>query len=112
MDPRSFLQRLLAPLRDRIARGLESPAIITALAAWMLYVSSVAHGRLRVELDDPLAGILLNAARRGAGAQGVAAELWQSSPYSDTIWLPFPDCARRWRNASGSWQPIRPFRRS
>ncbi|WP_237173818.1 mannitol dehydrogenase family protein [Paracandidimonas lactea] len=68
-------QRLLAPLRDRIAQGLDSPALVTALAAWMLYVSGVAQGRLRTTLEDPLSARLLETARRSGDTEALAAGL-------------------------------------
>ncbi|WP_417069945.1 mannitol dehydrogenase family protein [Niveibacterium terrae] len=56
-------QRLLAPLRERIKKGLDSPAIATALAAWMHYVVKIAHTPDGA-LVDPLAATILAQAGR------------------------------------------------
>jgi fructuronate reductase len=67
-------QRLLAPLRDRLAAGLASPAIATAVAAWMHYVVKTAHTEGAV-LNDPLASEILAAARCSADAAQVVGRL-------------------------------------
>ena len=54
---RKIPQRFLAPLGERLARGLASPVLCLGVAAWMVYVTD---GRA---FDDPLAGRL-----RGVGA--------------------------------------------
>lgn len=55
-------QRLLATLRERIAAGLPSPAIATAIAAWMHFAVKTAHTRGGV-LNDPLSPEILAQAR-------------------------------------------------
>ena len=55
-------QRLLAPLRDRINKGLSSPAIATAIAAWMHYVIKTADAG--EALNDPLKETILAAAKK------------------------------------------------
>ena len=67
-------QRLLAPLRERIARGLPSPMIATAIAAWMHYAVKIAHTPDGV-LADPLAADILARARRASDAQGIVDSL-------------------------------------
>jgi fructuronate reductase len=67
-------QRLLAPLRDRIAKGLASPAIATAIAAWMHYAVKVAHTPDGV-LNDPLAADILARARLSTDAASIVGHL-------------------------------------
>ena len=55
-------QRLLATLRERLAAGLPSPALATAIAAWMHFVVKTAHTPGAV-LNDPLSGDILAQAR-------------------------------------------------
>ncbi|MBK9444147.1 MAG: mannitol dehydrogenase family protein [Comamonadaceae bacterium] len=50
-------QRLLATLRDRIAAGLSSPTLATAIAAWMHFAVKAAHtpgGKLNDPLSDDI----------------------------------------------------------
>jgi fructuronate reductase len=68
-------QRLLAPLRDRIARGLASPAIATAIAAWMHYAVKVAHDPSGAPLNDPLSAEILAQAKRSNDATGIVDHL-------------------------------------
>lgn len=63
-------QRLLAPLRQRLAKGLSSPAILTAIAAWMHYVVIIARTPGK-RLNDPLAAEIVRQARRGTLADDV-----------------------------------------
>jgi fructuronate reductase len=67
-------QRLLAPLRDRLARGLASPTIATAIAAWMHYAVKIAQTPGGV-LGDPLAGEILPAARQSCDAATIVGNL-------------------------------------
>lgn len=46
-------QRLLAPLHERIAKGLPSPAIATALAAWIHFIIKSANAEQPV-INDPM----------------------------------------------------------
>ena len=55
-------QRLLATLRERIAAGLPSPALATAIAAWMHFAVKTAHTPGAV-LNDPLSADILAQAR-------------------------------------------------
>ena len=55
-------QRLLATLRERIAAGLPSPAIATAIAAWMHFAVKTAQTPGAV-LNDPLSNDILAQAR-------------------------------------------------
>ena len=67
-------QRLLAPLRERIAKGLSSPMIATAIAAWMHFVVKTAHTPDAV-LNDPLAAEILAQARLSTDATGIVGDL-------------------------------------
>ncbi len=51
-------QRLLATLRERIAAGLSSPTLATAIAAWMHFAVKTAHTPGGV-LNDPLSSEIL-----------------------------------------------------
>lgn len=55
-------QRLLATLRERMAAGLPSPAIATAIAAWMYFAVKTAHTPGGV-LNDPLSTEILAQAK-------------------------------------------------
>jgi fructuronate reductase len=57
-------QRLLATLRERLARGLPSPALATALAGWMHFAVKTAHTAGGV-LNDPLSSDILFQAKIG-----------------------------------------------
>ena len=67
-------QRLLAPLRARLARGLPVPALATAVAGWMHFVVKVARTP-GAELNDPLAIELLARARRSSQPAEVVGHL-------------------------------------
>ena len=67
-------QRLLAPLRDRLAKGLVSPMIATAIAAWMHYAVKIANTPDGV-LSDPLAAEILAAARQSLVASSIVGHL-------------------------------------
>ncbi|MEO8411823.1 MAG: mannitol dehydrogenase family protein, partial [Propionivibrio sp.] len=67
-------QRLLAPLRDRLTKGLASPMIITAIAAWMHFVVKIAHTPQAV-LADPLADEILARAKLSTDAPGIVGHL-------------------------------------
>jgi fructuronate reductase len=68
-------QRLLAPLRDRLARGLPAPTLATAIAAWMHYVLKVAQDPSGTTLSDPMSADLLAAARRSSKAEAIVGNL-------------------------------------
>ena len=67
-------QRLLAPLRDRLAKGLVSPMIATAVAAWMHYAVKIANTPDGV-LNDPLSAEILPAARKSSEAATIVINL-------------------------------------
>ena len=67
-------QRLLAPLRDRLAKGLTSPMIATAIAAWMHYAVKIANTEGGV-LNDPLAAEILKQARLSTSATVIVDDL-------------------------------------
>lgn len=62
-------QRLLATLRERIVAGLPSPALATAIAAWMHFAVKTAHTEGAV-LNDPLSADIL--AQAGASKNSTA----------------------------------------
>jgi len=67
-------QRLLATLRERQTRGLASPALATAVAAWMHFVVKAAHTPGGT-LNDPLSAELLVKARIGLQANEIVRSL-------------------------------------
>ena len=67
-------QRLLAPLRERLAKGLSSPMIATAIAAWMHYAVKIAHTP-GAQLNDPLAADILARAKLSVDAPGIVGNL-------------------------------------
>ena len=60
-------QRLLAPARQRLARGESIDAIALGVAAWMVYVSGVDEKGAAIDVRDPLAA---DCARAAAAAGG------------------------------------------
>ena len=72
-------QRLLAPLRDRIAKGLASPAIATAVAAWMHFAVKIAHTPDAV-LSDPMAAQILAQAKLSNDAASIVKNLLALKP--------------------------------
>ena len=67
-------QRLLAPLRERIAKGLGSPAIATAIAAWMHFAVKTAHTPGGV-LSDPMSAEILAQAAKTTTSEGIVDNL-------------------------------------
>ena len=67
-------QRVLAPLRDRLAAGLPVPMLATAVAAWMHFATRTAHTPGGV-LADPLSDEILAAARLADDADAIVANL-------------------------------------
>ncbi len=67
-------QRLLAPLRERIAKGLASPAIATAVAAWMHFAVKTAHTPDGA-LNDPMSAEILAQAKKSAAASEIVDNL-------------------------------------
>ena len=67
-------QRLLAPLRERIAKGLASPAIATAIAAWMHFAVKAAHTPGAI-LSDPQSAVILEKARMSINATEIVDNL-------------------------------------
>ncbi|MBL8590594.1 MAG: mannitol dehydrogenase family protein [Methylobacteriaceae bacterium] len=68
-------QRLLGPIRDRLAQGAPIACLALGVAAWMRYAAGVGENGERFEVKDPLAAEL---ARRGAAAAGGPAALTAS----------------------------------
>ena len=66
--------RLLAPLRERFVKGLASPAIATAIAAWMHFAVKMAHTPGGA-LNDPLSAEILERAGRSVNAGEIVDEL-------------------------------------
>jgi len=68
-------QRLLAPIRERLADGRPIAALATAVAAWMRHVRGPAEGGAAIALDDPLAGELRRAADAAASRPSLVRNL-------------------------------------
>jgi mannitol-1-phosphate/altronate dehydrogenase len=85
-------QRLVAPWRARLGRGLASPTIELAVAAWMAWQRGTDMLDRRFAVDDPLAETTAMAWAIAPDAEGAAARL---------LALPgvFGDLARRWPEA-------------
>ncbi len=75
-------QRLLAPLRERLAKGEKSPAILTAIAAWMHFVAKTAINN--ETLNDPLASVILSAAKKSTKASEIVENLLALEPIFGT----------------------------
>lgn len=75
-------QRWLETLAVRSAAGLDSPSIMTALAAWLRHV----RGDTR-RVDDPLAGRLAGLWREH-GEEGIAAALFAPGGLITSAWEP------------------------
>ena len=67
-------QRLLAPLRERMAKGVPSPAIATAIAAWMHFAVKTAHTPGGV-LSDPMSAEILAQAGKSTDAATIVDNL-------------------------------------
>jgi fructuronate reductase len=65
--------RLLTPLRERTAAGMASPAIATAIAAWMHFVVKTA--RAGSALNDPMSAEILDRAGRSVNAGDIIGDL-------------------------------------
>ena len=77
--------RLLAPLRERLARGLPIVRHALVIAGWMRYVTGINERGGPIDLRDPMAASLTAiVAREGAGsAQLVPALLGLTSVFGD-----------------------------
>ncbi|HET6520170.1 MAG TPA: mannitol dehydrogenase family protein [Geminicoccaceae bacterium] len=64
-------QRLLEPIRERLAAGRPVPILAAAVAAWMRHVRGTGEDGAPIPLDDPLADELHRAA--GGAGNGAAA---------------------------------------
>jgi fructuronate reductase len=67
-------QRLLATVRERLAQGMTSPALATAIAAWMHFVVKTAHTPGGV-LNDPLSVEILDKAQISLQANEIVRSL-------------------------------------
>lgn len=67
-------QRLLAPLRERIAKGLPYPAIATATAAWVHFIAKSAYAE-NPGINDPMAQELIRRARLSRCGEEIVANL-------------------------------------
>jgi fructuronate reductase len=65
--------RLLAPLRERLAKGWPSPAIVTAIAAWMHFAAKAAHSG--GAFSDPMSAEILAQAGKSADAAAIVDNL-------------------------------------
>ena len=70
-------QRILQPLRDRMAKGLSSPLLEIAVGGWVAYLakSQPAFGAAW-EASDPLMPFVADIARQSSGDIGVFAKLF------------------------------------
>lgn len=66
-------QRLLAPLRERIAKDLSSPAIATAVAAWIHFIVKSAHAEQPI--NDPMREELVRCALLSRKSDEIVANL-------------------------------------
>ncbi len=62
-------QRLLATVRERLARGLAMPRLALGVAGWIRYVGGVDEAGRPIDVQDPLAGLLAGGAGSGRGAR-------------------------------------------
>ena len=78
MDGRQKLpQRLVGPIRDRLAAGQPHARLALGVAAWMRYVSAgVADDGTPFTLDDPLAVRLRAAVGSASTPAAVATACW------------------------------------
>ena len=85
-------QRLVSPWRARLERGLASPTIELAVAAWMAWQRGADMQDRRIAVDDPLAETTAMAWAIAPDADAAAARL---------LALPevFGDLASRWPDA-------------
>jgi fructuronate reductase len=75
-------QRWLATLAERQRRGEKSPALLTALAAWLRHIRGDGH-----TVDDPMADQFA-AAWREAGREGMADTLFGARGLLQSEWRP------------------------
>lgn len=69
-------QRLVAPWRDRIAKGMVvSPGIATGIAAWMHFALRETMAKGAAGLSDPLAGEVAERAARSTAALDIVGNL-------------------------------------
>jgi fructuronate reductase len=68
-------QRLLAPVRDRLAGGQPIPALALAVAAWMRHVRGRAEDGGTIALSDPMAARLAAVAAGAGDAKTLAGRL-------------------------------------
>jgi fructuronate reductase len=64
-------QRLLAPIRDRLAAGAPIEALTLAVAGWMRYLRATDEQGAAYEVQDPLAARLVAAAQAGDASERV-----------------------------------------
>lgn len=69
-------QRLLGTLRDNVASGRSCPRLVTAVAAWMIYVGGTDLNGKDIDVQDPLAERLKSlSSSAGTSAEKVSALL-------------------------------------
>ncbi len=81
-------QRVLATIRERLARGLPIRRLALVVAAWVRYVGGVDEAGQAIDVRDPLAGVLRaaldaagdDAAARVAAVIGIEAVFGQDLP--------------------------------
>src|SRR5690606_30842357 len=85
-------QRLVAPWRARLERGLASPTIELAVAAWMAWQRGADMADRRFAVDDPLAETTAMAWAMSPDAESAAVRLLDLREI-------FGDLAERWPEA-------------
>ncbi|WP_428686714.1 mannitol dehydrogenase family protein [Roseibium sp.] len=68
-------QRILGTLRDNLAEGRSCPGLVTAVAAWMIYVGGTDLKGKAIDVRDPLAGRLKTLSQGAPDADGKVAAL-------------------------------------
>ncbi|MCX2725232.1 mannitol dehydrogenase family protein [Roseibium sp. DSM 29163] len=68
-------QRILGTLRDNLAHGTPSPGLITAVAAWMIYVGGTDLNGRPIDVRDPLAARLKSLSDAAEGDADTVAAL-------------------------------------
>ncbi|GAA4773691.1 mannitol dehydrogenase family protein [Stakelama sediminis] len=95
-------QRLLAPIADRTTKGLESPALTLAVAAWMRWQGGVDDAGKGFTVDDPMAN------RTAAALVGCATakERMEALLALDAIFPASLAANDAFRNALADWLEI------
>jgi fructuronate reductase len=68
--------RLFASAQDRLARGLDSPCIALAVAAWLRFLQGCSDGGSPLIVDDPKKDALLRAANTAGNARSLCEAIF------------------------------------